>query len=219
MKLLIAIPSARDWKVTFGSSLCGLIHNLCTNGIGGKHLAGFGMKSIQGGMCRARHNAVDEAINGGYTHLLFLDDDMCFPSDSVERLASHNLDIASANYARRHAGAIAPITLGLDGQPITSWGKTGIEEVGHIGLGLCLINIDSIKRLPKPLFAMPWDESRQAIWGEDMFFCCILRQNGVKIHIDHDLSLKVRHVGDFPYGFHADVTEINPKVSQNEEAA
>ena len=203
VSLYITIPSSRDWKGAFGSSLMGLTHHLATRGIAGCELVGMGMNAIQGASClsRARQAGLKQAIDGGYTHLLMLDDDMVFPADVVDRFMAHGKQVIAANYVRKHAGHPVPLCMQLDGALLESKGKAGIEEVAFVGAGVLLIEIAAVKDIPAPHFSVLWDETRGDYWGEDLFFCNKIREHGVKIYVDHDVSLQVKHVGDYAFGF------------------
>lgn len=201
VKLQIAIPSCRDWKVQFGASICGLVHKTAANGIQGVELEGFSMNVMQGAsvLPRARQLAVDAANKAGFTHILFLDDDMRFPSDLLDDLFRHDTDIVGINYVRKNPDSPSPQTHDMDGQPLSSKGKQGAEEVAWIGFGAVLINLDAVKNIEAPLFEMRWLPERNDFIGEDFYFCGKVRAHGLKILVDHDASNKAAHIGDFPY--------------------
>jgi hypothetical protein len=194
MKILVAIPSCRDWKPSFGSSVIGLVHRACKSGLD------FNMYIMQGSsvLPKARQGAVRKAIEEGYTHILFLDDDMQFPQSLLDDLIKHNVDIVGINYTRKTDDPVTQ-THGLDGQPVRSLGKKGLQEVGWIGFGAVLINLDAVKDIQNPLFETRWMPERNDFIGEDYYFCGKARTHGLKIYIDHDLSNQCAHVGDFSY--------------------
>jgi GT2 family glycosyltransferase len=200
-KVYIAIPSARDWKVQFGTSICGLVHKTAAHGIEGVELEGFNMNVMQGAsvLPRARQLAIDHAIKEDYSHILFLDDDMRFPADLLDDLFRHDSDIVGINYIKKVPGTSEPQTCGLDGKFLSSKGKTGGEEVAWIGFGAVLINLDAVKNITAPQFEMRWMEERKDFIGEDFYFCGKVRRHGLKIYVDHDASNKAAHIGDFPY--------------------
>jgi hypothetical protein len=200
MRLSVAVPCARDWKASFGCSLLGLTRKLSESVSSGK-LEAFDMFIMQGAsnLPRARQLSIDNAKQGGFTHVLCLDDDMVFSTDLVDDLSSHNVDIVGINYVRKNPQNPSPQTHGLDGKPVSSLGKFGLEEVGWIGFGGVLIHLDAIKDIPAPLFEMRWMEDRKDFIGEDFYFCGKVRAHGLKIHVDHTASNKCAHVGDFAY--------------------
>lgn len=192
MRILVAIPSCRDWKPSFGSSLIGLVHY-------SRHIE-FDVYIMQGAsvLPKARQNAVRKAIEQGYSHILFLDDDMSFPSDLMEKFLSHNLPVVAANYTRKTRNATTQ-TCGIDGQVVKSFGKTGVEEAGWVGFGAVLIRLEDIKDIENPLFETRWMPERNDFVGEDYYFCGKVRTHGIKIYIDHDVSNKTSHIGDYAY--------------------
>lgn len=214
VRLYIAVPSCRDWKVRFGSSFMGLIHNVMNIGLTDRKLTAIYLNAMAGAsiLSRARQLALNDAIKGGFTHLLMLDDDMTFPGNTVDRLLQHEKPFVAANYCRKVPGEPVSISFDLNGKSIDSAGKTGLEEVMFVGAGLNLIDLEAIKHISPPHFCVVWDEQRQDYWGEDMFFCNKLRSEGIPIFIDHDLSQKVGHVGDYEFRF-----EINEMIEEFQE--
>ncbi len=190
-KTYVAIPSCRDWKPQFGKSLCGLINS--TSDIFLNVLQGTSV------LPRARQLAIQDAINGGFSHILMLDDDMAFPADLLVKMLEHEKDIVGINYCRKNPAGATPMACGLDGVVITSKDKSGLEEVGWIGFGAVLINLQIMKDIPLPWFEVRWMEEKQDFLGEDFYFCMKLRGMGAKIYIDHDISNKCAHIGDFPF--------------------
>lgn len=201
VRLALSTPSCRDWKPAFGASLCGLVRKLSQDGIKGVSLQNFDLSILQGAsvLPRARQAAIDWAKQGNATHLLCIDDDMQFPSDILDDMFRHDVDILALNYTRKNPVSPTPLTHGLDGAMVSSLGFTGLEEVAWVGFGIILIKLDAIKDIPAPLFETRWMEERQDFVGEDFYFCGKVRQHGVKIYIDHDASNKIRHIGDIPY--------------------
>lgn len=194
MKTYICVPSCRDWKPHFGASLCGLVRKMTLDGVDFDMLAMMGTSVLP----KARQIAVDHAIQNNFTHILFLDDDMAFSADLYQSLSKHSLPVVAANYSNKSSDP-KPQTHGIDGLPLYSHEKIGIEEAGWVGFGAVLIDLASIKDIPKPLFEMRWMEDRQAFIGEDYYFCGKVRAHGLKIYIDHDISQNMGHVGDNIY--------------------
>lgn len=194
-KVYIAICSGRDWKAPFGASVCRMVHQSAMT----PDLDIF-VNVLQGnGISRARQMAIADAKAGGFTHILFLDDDMKFPPSLLIDLLAHNLPIMSINYARKEIGSKLGLTHGIDGAPVFSRDKTGIEEVGWVGFGGILIQLDKLDGLEDPFFEQRWLPERKDFLTEDSYFCMKVRTHGLTIHIDHDLSNKCAHIGDFAY--------------------
>lgn len=194
IRLAIAIPCCRDWKVAFGSSLVGMIRYLSNL----KHLD---INIMQGAsvLPRARQMAIEWANSIDATHLLFIDDDIQFPAALIERLINHNVDIVACNYVSKTNRQ--PLAHDVRGQPLSSAGETGLQEVGWIGFGFILIKLEAIKDVAAPLFEVRWLDERQDFMGEDFYFCGKLRAHGIHIYCDHDASQLISHIGDYPYQF------------------
>lgn len=196
MKVYIAVCSGRDWKAAFGASLGGML--LTVSKIPGLQAAYLNVLQASG-QSRARQMAAKDAIRGGFTHILYLDDDMYFPPHLLAKMLERNLEAVAINYARKEPGNRNAIAFGLDGQGIFSKDKKGVEEVWGFGFGAVLIELKPLKEMPFPWFEHRWLEDKEEYMGEDMYFCMKARAHGIKIYIDHDLSNQCAHIGDYPY--------------------
>jgi hypothetical protein len=137
-----------------------------------------------------RNKAVKAAQTAGASHLLFLDSDMRFPEDTLDRLLGHNLDIVAANYVQRTMSEWCVAR--VNGVPVQSQGRSGLELVDTTGCGVMLIRMSVFHLLPGPWFDTPFDG--QTFTGEDVFFCQLAAPE-FPVWIDHDLSQDVRHQG------------------------
>jgi hypothetical protein len=136
-----------------------------------------------------RTELVKRSIEGHASHVLFIDSDMRFPPDTLDKLLAHKLDIVGANCKHRQANKW---TAG-----VSSKGKAGLVEVGGLGFGVTLIRTDVFMRIAEPWFATPFDGSK--FIGEDIFFYHKAKEAGFKIMIDHDLSQEIKHTGTKDY--------------------
>lgn len=138
---------------------------------------------------------VHKAVEMKATHILFVDSDMRFPPDALERLLVHKKDIVGANYQAR---TNSETTARKDGK-FVPLGKQGIEEVDTMGFGLILIDLNvftsPIRSVPPNCFSMPFDTSIGLFVGEDVYFCTMARDKGFRVWVDHDLSNQVKHLG------------------------
>lgn len=150
-----------------------------------------------------RENLADKALEGGATHLLWLDSDMRFPSNLAHRLFAHDLPIVGCNYVKRKIPAF-PNSKNLDDKLIsTTRESTGLAEISSAGFGAMLIKREVFEKTPKPWFDQVWlDRGEEGIsmLGEDVFFFQKVRKvGGFRAFIDHDASQKVSHIGTFDY--------------------
>jgi hypothetical protein len=162
-----------------------------------------------------RHNLVREAQKMGVSHILFLDDDMTFPPDTLERMLRAGKPIVAANCTTR---ALPIVTTAIKNEKrITSLGKTGLEYVDQVGMAVMLIDMKVFDRVPLPWFSFAWDaEYPDTYCSEDMFFCKKARAEGIPIVVDHELSQQIGHVGELEYRHdmvdEAELAEVNARA-------
>lgn len=200
MKLSMHIVSNRDHKPMFVGSLYALTQHLTHRGRDygvEKHAVTIG----SGHSClpMGRQQAISFVRKHGFSHLLYLDDDMAFPPDIVEIMASRKLPVIGANYTTK-SDTPRYVAMDENRKPVSSRNKTGVEEVARLGMGIMLIDMAAISHIAAPHFEIVWDKTGYI--SEDSYFCDKLRAAGVKIYVDHDVSQKVGHVGDYVYTMH-----------------
>jgi hypothetical protein len=66
-------------------------------------------------------------------------------------------------------------------------------------MGCMLVKTSVYGDLVKPWHHFRYDEQADDHSGEDVWFCRLARAKGYEILIDHDLSKKVQHLGEFAY--------------------
>jgi hypothetical protein len=146
-----------------------------------------------------RQYAVRAAQQMGASHILFIDSDMRFPEDTLDRLQAANVDIIGANCVQRTMPEWWVSR--VDGASVSSVGRTGKQTVDSTGFGVMLIKLSVFDTLSRPWFATPFDGENHI--GEDLYFCQQARLAGFSVWIDHDLSQAVRHQGAVEYGVHS----------------
>ena len=197
--IYIAIPTVRDWKAEFGVSMIGLTHRLCQLSKDGKIRGFYVNNKITSNLPKGRQQMLDDAIDGEFTHILWIDDDTQFDASCLEIMLSRNKPWVAANICKKVMGG-GWIAAYDGGGKVDSTGKSGIEKVGTMGLGFTLIELEPIRAIKKPHFEFRWVEQSQQYLGEDLYFALKARQHGIDIWIDHDASNKIRHVGNYGYG-------------------
>jgi hypothetical protein len=210
VKLGIAIPSGGMWQADFGMSYGNMLCRICTDDPiapeWALHLANKG-----GSMLPVNRTwLVKEMQAREVTHILWLDDDMTFPVDTAHRLLAHGKSVVGCNASRKNP-PYAPTAVGLDRKHcFTTAEKSGLEEVLHVGMAVMLTDIRVFRGLPEPWFPMSWSAEMQRYVGEDVFFCHLMRQRGIKVWVDHDLSKEVGHIG--PHTYTTDLAEAIEKA-------
>lgn len=198
IKLMIAVASNRAWAPLFGRSFGAMMLYLGMYKLGGR-LAGFNlMLTTQAYLVTARQDHLDQALEGDYTHILYLDDDQTFPHDVIDRLLSHNKPIVTCNY-RKKSSEVQFVCSDENNQFIDSRGKTGIEQIYSCGMGITLIKLDAIRKIPKPHFCVVYNKTIGRYIIEDSFFSNVMGVNKIDMWVDHDLSQDVGHVGEVEY--------------------
>ena len=135
------------------------------------------------------------------THILWLDDDMTFPADTLHRLLLHGEDFVAAQGVTKAIPA-EPTAKNMQGtRCFSDPHKVGIEEVMHVGLAVALMRITpELREMSRPRFQMRWNPALGADCGEDVFFCHRLKDElGWRLYVDHDLSRQIGHVGTLEY--------------------
>ncbi len=201
MRIFIAIPSNRDHSPHFVASLVALVQYHAVNGVKNRELKDLrvNIKTNVSNIATGRNDLVDEAIAGGFTHLLFLDDDMTFPFDMLDHLCKYDTPIVAANCCQKKHD-VTFTAIGLDNKRVDSRGKTGYEQILRVGCAVMLIDLSIFNDLPKPYFNFEWHEGRGRLIGEDYFFCRALNRKNIPVIIDHDVSQHIGHVGSHTYG-------------------
>lgn len=141
-------------------------------------------------VANARNNCVTGAQSVKAAYLMFIDSDMVFPPETIDRLLAHDKDIVGATYVRR-------------GPPFDNLGKSidadaakqsGLVEMTHMPTGMLLIRMSVFDKLTKPYFRYNTNEDLGLIDGEDMCFSRLAREAGFQIFCDLDLSMELRHI-------------------------
>ena len=152
-------------------------------------------------------------------YALFLDSDMRFPKDIAHRLMAHDKDIVACNYSTRR---MPPKTVAWSDfsmqKFITSHDRDGLEPIDAIGMGTMLVKTEVFQKLPPPWFQVVYSKGAQAFIGEDIYFCQLAKAHGFKIHVDHDASKQVRHIGSFEFS-HDHVAAFQEKDDEGHEGS
>lgn len=144
----------------------------------------------------SRNLIVEQAIIYNCTHVLFIDDDMAFKPDALNKLLEHDVDIVSGLYLRREYPH-QPLFFDLaDDEGKCLYGYLdGIEsrmrEIVAAGLGFCLIKIGVFEKLEKPWIRLGELASDQ--WCDDIGFFNRVRKAGFKSYCDTEC--RVGHIG------------------------
>lgn len=223
MKIALCIPCYGDPKGKFMQSVLDMVvftKDARLNGPDGEPLdvdiATFIVSSSI--LTESRHRLVAEAVLWGADYMLWLDADHVFPKDALCRLWARNVPVVGVNYARRvtpTAPTAAKIITNDASEDYKNLVYTTqekaeaneLEEVCHLGFGVCLINMRVFDALQVkaeadgknsflPLFEFTASPDGMGMIGEDVFFFRKIRGAGIKVYCDHGLSWEVGHIAE-----------------------
>jgi len=203
----ICLPCRDQVNTGFAYDLAVLTANWSATHIpeGGKLYVFTSMGTL---IANQRQELVLEAMQAGCSHILFLDTDMRFPKDTLDRLMAHDEPIVAANYATRRM-PVKTVAFSSDQGwdcVYTTPESEGLEEVHSVGMGVMLIKREVFEKMELPWFHLGYSMKTHSFSGEDIFFCRSARKHGFKVLIDHGLSKQVKHIGSFEYAHeHAEV--------------
>lgn len=150
-----------------------------------------------------RHMLVSRAFQFEATHMLFWDADIKAPADAIVRLVNHHQPIVAINYAKKEPEARPTAYIDSEsyvGPCFTQEHHTGLQQVTSCGFGLMLIRMDVLQKLDMPLFQFTQcGQDNAKTETEDVFFCHKAHDAGFPVLIDHDLSKRCAHLGDWEY--------------------
>jgi len=147
-----------------------------------------------------RNTILKSAIKNGFTHVLFIDDDMVFPDDAAIKMLEHDVDICTGVAFQRgepHAPCIFYTSVEKEVYPIPII-KQGLVEIDACGGYFLLIKLDAIKDMKEPWFK--WGDielgycTKDGGIGEDIYFGIKAKMSGALLYCDSDIDIK--HIGD-----------------------
>ena len=193
MKTLIAIPCREMGRTDFWKDF------ICMRREGEVKIG-----TMQGTLLHdTRNSFAGEAISGKYDRVLWIDDDMRFYRDMMERMMddmNSGMEYVSALAFKRvyptspviySAFTPIPEAPGLyRPEPMMDYPPESVFEIAASGFGCVMTSTALLKRV--------WDEygppfTYHANLGEDLSFCWRVNQMGVKMYCDS--RIKVGHIG------------------------
>jgi len=148
-----------------------------------------------------RESLVRDMLKTDCTHLLFIDEDVCFDPYTLHILASRRTPIVGCNYPMRvkRAGFTAQ-TANNGPRMVTNAQSTGLEPCTYMGFGFCLFAREVFEAFgDDPMFLHGWMPEVQQYSTEDFLLFQRCREMGFIPYVDHDASKHVGHCGSFVY--------------------
>lgn len=180
----------------FHFAMLGLWGKLFTSGIV-KQISSY---HIGRGHPTDRNTILKAAIKQGFTHVLFIDDDMVFDDDAAVRMIEHDVDICTGVAFQRgepHAPCTFYTSPEKEVYPVPLI-KRGLVEIDACGGYFLLIKLDSIKSMEDPYFK--WGDldlgycTKDGGIGEDIYFGIKAKMCGALLYCDSDID--ITHIGD-----------------------
>ena len=189
LKYMIAIPCMDMMQTTFVAALLNMRR------VGASKVSFLSSSLVYD----ARNMLTDEALNTGADRVLFVDSDMGFQKDMMERFAAdmdEGRDFVCGIYFKRRLPTAPIIAKAVDGNLLTyiDYPRDQIFEVDAAGFGACRMSAKMLRDV-KESFGAPFYPLNGE--GEDYSFCAKARSLGYKLYCDS--RIKVAHVGSFEY--------------------
>lgn len=190
-RLLIGIPCLESIKKDTVTSLFGAVNRVEVE----SKLLIYSSSLVHD----ARNKIAELGVKEGFSHIMFIDSDIAFEGEAINKLLAHDKDIVAGLYFRKrppHQPTIAQIAGGKLTIPDV-FPKKKLFEVSSAGTGFMLIKTSVIMKLKEPYFFFRWHKQNKSYVGEDVYFCLKAKDKGFKTWVDP--TIQVAHVGDYDY--------------------
>lgn len=173
---------------------------------------------------QARNTMATDALREGFEKLFWIDADVGFDVEDVDRLFAHDVPFVCGIYPKRGGRALACHV--LPGTKELVFGEDGgLVEILYAAGGFCLIDASVYHRIREKLalptcnahFGQPVDpyhlpmvkETEGGAWylAEDYAFCERARQVGFEIWAD--TRIRLRHIGRYAYQWEDAGSQLN----------
>ena len=190
MKILCAIPCYKTISIQTAHSLITMLKNtqyetevIFQNGI-------F--------IHQNQNNIVDFAVENNFDYVLFVEHDMNFEPETLNKLLADDKDIICANYNFRSEPRQSMVFRfnekgELENIPQRELPKETFEA-GAIPTGLTLIKTSVFSKLKKPYFFYEYDEEGRMKSSQDVYFCRKAQEVGYKIYCNPEVV--TGHIGE-----------------------
>lgn len=192
MKVVIAVPTLDMVAAEFAFSLAAMLGKRAYDRKLSRDVPVALIHQTGSIIMEARNALVAQAKAANASHILFLDSDMVFPPDTLDRLVAHHVDIVCATYVRRTGDHAMLGAVDINAKP-----KGWLNPMLHIPLGCTLIKLSVFDTLPTPWFA--YLSTPEGTQSEDIYWSLAARRAGHTIWCDPKLTSEVGHIGTAIY--------------------
>lgn len=194
MKYLIAIPAMDMCPTHFAYSLATL-----------KHIGPTRIDMICGAAVHeARNELAKEAVETGADRVLWLDSDMAFDSDMMEKLAADldaGWDMVCGIFFKRRMPVTPVIYKSIEAtsgrvEAYLDYPEDSVFSIAGCGFGAVMMNTELLTRADEEFKTGPFTPLLRL--SEDLSFCARASNIGAKLACDS--RVKVGHVGQIVFG-------------------
>ena len=192
------------------------IEPACEAGLVELERRGYVVRRVRGyaAIDQGRNQMATDALAEGFAETMWIDSDIGFDPDAVDRLRSHNLPIVCGIYPQKQRRALAIHT--LPGTPAIVFGQQGgLLEICYTGAGFLLVRRNVYETMQErlelpvcnerfgrpmvPYFQPLVRKDAEGPWylPEDYAFCERARQCGFQIMAD--TTIRLHHYGSYGY--------------------
>lgn len=149
---------------------------------------------------RLRNAAVEQAKEGKFDKLLFVDSDMHVFADSLLKLLRHDVAVVAGVYVAKQPPHLYMAGNMVEGtvQTVQDITPGQLLPIDRAGTGFLLIDMAVFDNIEPPYFSWDAQGNDNKDGGEDFYFCRKVREAGIQIFLDTDCV--VGHVGNWVYG-------------------
>jgi len=207
-RVVIAVPCGDEVKADFCFSLAAMVNHVHSEPIPGLEALGI-MNFRTSVLPDSRNILAQKALEGGFTHILWIDSDMCFGHDMLSRLMRHRVPFVGINASMRQPPYMTTAMVAPGVNLVTNAHSSGLEKVERMGLGVVLHTTEVLRAIKKrPWFSFDYVRHKHIHRGEDYVFCNKVKKAGFTLWVDQDVSKDVGHVGSHAFYPVRDAEEV-----------
>lgn len=186
MKICIGIPTNRGVKAKTVLSLLEMVTH-------SKYEFHFVVATEGHTVAENRNYIVVQAKNAQCDYLLFVDDDMVFPLDMLDKLLSHKKEVIGVVSHSR----MLPLKRTISAMKYPNELPSTLFRVEGAGTGIMLIDMNVFDKIQKPYFHFTFFDSGLIQFSEDIWFCERVQNAGMSVWCDP--TIEIKHIGDYLY--------------------